>query len=401
MKNTFHFSMVTSLLSMALISLLLFGSIHISYGTKVNTSVTSMEDHNDLKSHIAKTFKYPATAKLEKISGYMIINLSVEQKMIGSISFPKTLHADLDREAMEAIRSFKYELEIPDGQYQLAIAFVPPASQSNATNLLQVPLSDLNFLGTVTILLSDDGQNINTWSPSQNPGGDKYSSQDINVVRDFSRVDSLPEFAGGLAEWLVHLDENMVYPTQAIKANASGRVILKFVVTQDGTIENIEIVRSVEQSLDEEAVRLLKASPKWKPGMQNGRAVKVSYTMPIFFQLALEPEEPIDFEKVEVKPEFPGGTKSLGAFILKHIQYPVEARRMGINGDVLIGFTIEKDGSLNSFSILKGIGGGADQESLRVIKLSPNWKPGMQKGQPVRVRHAIPVSFQMRSDVGF
>ena len=107
-------------------------------------------------------------------------------------------------------------------------------------------------------------------------------------------------------------------------------------------------------------------------------------------------EDPLlDFDKVEVKPEFAGGQKGLAMFIIKNIQYPVDARRQGIKGDVLVGFIIEKDGSLSNIKVIKGIGRSADEESLRVMKLCPKWKPGTQNNVPVRVSHSIPISFEL------
>jgi periplasmic protein TonB len=98
----------------------------------------------------------------------------------------------------------------------------------------------------------------------------------------------------------------------------------------------------------------------------------------------------------EVMPEFPGGTAALMAFLAREINYPALAREMNITGTVYIGFVIERDGSTSDIKLLRGIGGGCDQEAMRVVGLLPAWKPGMQAGRPVRVTYNLPVKFILR-----
>ncbi len=98
----------------------------------------------------------------------------------------------------------------------------------------------------------------------------------------------------------------------------------------------------------------------------------------------------------EVMPEFPGGTAALMAFLANEIKYPPLAREMNITGIVYLGFVIERDGSISEVKLLRGIGGGCDQEAMRVVSLLPAWKPGMQAGQPVRVTYNLPVKFILR-----
>jgi periplasmic protein TonB len=95
----------------------------------------------------------------------------------------------------------------------------------------------------------------------------------------------------------------------------------------------------------------------------------------------------------EAMPEFPGGTEALMAFLAREIKYPPLAREMNITGTVYLGFVIERDGSISGIKLLRGIGGGCDQEAMRVVSLLPAWKPGMQAGQPVRVTYNLPVKF--------
>ena len=101
----------------------------------------------------------------------------------------------------------------------------------------------------------------------------------------FDVVEEMPQYPGGMQAMLSFLQENITYPKDAQEKKISGRVIVTFVVEKDGSISNVETVKSVFPSLDEEAVRIVKAMPNWKPGKQNGKVVRVKYTLPISFSL--------------------------------------------------------------------------------------------------------------------
>lgn len=101
----------------------------------------------------------------------------------------------------------------------------------------------------------------------------------------FDVVEQMPEYPGGMQALLNYLMENVKYPEDAEKQKIEGRVIAVFVVETDGSISNVEVVKPVFPSLDAEAVRVLSGMPKWTPGMQSGKVVRVKYTVPINFQL--------------------------------------------------------------------------------------------------------------------
>jgi TonB family protein len=98
---------------------------------------------------------------------------------------------------------------------------------------------------------------------------------------------------------------------------------------------------------------------------------------------------------VNQQPQFPGGTKNLVKFINSKITYPQKAIDKNIEGNVEIGFTIERDGSLIDLKILRGIGYGCDEEVLNAVKISPKWKPGISNGRPVKMQSSVNVSFKL------
>lgn len=101
----------------------------------------------------------------------------------------------------------------------------------------------------------------------------------------FIVVEEMPEYPGGMSEFMKFIAQNIKYPADALQGKVEGRVIARFVVCKDGSISDIEIMRSVSPSLDAEAVRVLKLMPKWKPGRQRGKAVPVKFTVPVTFRL--------------------------------------------------------------------------------------------------------------------
>ena len=101
----------------------------------------------------------------------------------------------------------------------------------------------------------------------------------------FDVVEQMPEYPGGMQALFEYLSQNLKYPEDAKEQKIEGRVIAIFVVETDGSISNVEVVKPVFPSLDAEAVRVLSGMPKWKPGMQSGKVVRVKYTVPINFSL--------------------------------------------------------------------------------------------------------------------
>eukprot|EP00759_Apiculatamorpha_spiralis_P001319 PhF_6_TR10472/c0_g1_i1/m.16553/K03832/tonB; periplasmic protein TonB len=98
---------------------------------------------------------------------------------------------------------------------------------------------------------------------------------------------------------------------------------------------------------------------------------------------------------IEKYPEFPGGMEAWAKFIQKNLRYPYMAQENGIQGKVYLSFVIEKDGSITDVKVVKGIGGGCDEEAVRVIKKSPKWSAGIQNESKVRVRYNMPINYTL------
>ena len=110
-------------------------------------------------------------------------------------------------------------------------------------------------------------------------------------------------------------------------------------------------------------------------------------------------EEPDDvFMVVENPPEFPGGTMALLDFLRTNVNYPAECKENKVEGRVFVSFIVEKDGSINSPKVILGADPALDAEALRVVNMMPNWNPGYQCGEAVRVQYTVPMNFRLPED---
>jgi protein TonB len=159
-----------------------------------------------------------------------------------------------------------------------------PTEDINATNPPEIIDLKANAIGTETKKGTDDGANI---SIPEGPrvDGIKDVIEDTKP-KEMYEIQVLPQPFGGEAAWAKFLQKNLHYPAAAVDAHIQGRVYLSFIIEKDGHISDIVVEKGVGFGLDQEAVRVLKLAPAWKPGIQNGHQVRVKFNMPISFQLS-------------------------------------------------------------------------------------------------------------------
>ena len=203
---------------------------------------------------LSKTIKYPAEAVKNEVQGRSIITFIVEKD--GSLSNFKVVRALGSGTDEEAIRALKQSPKWNAGK------------QNGHTVRVQysVPVSFTLDKGIHPAAVTADGQ--------------------INNKQVYSAVEKYPTFPGGSTEFGKFLAANVKYPKAAREANIQGRVIASFIVEEDGSLSDIKIMRGIGYGADEEAERVLKLSPKWNPGTQDGKPVRTAYSVPISFELA-------------------------------------------------------------------------------------------------------------------
>ena len=218
-------------------------------------------------------------------------------------------------------------------------------------------------------------------------------SKNDESTRLYQVVEQMPEFPGGQKALLKFLQNNVRYPTVAYTNKIQGKTVVSFVVEPDGSVDNVEVAKGVAKILDDEAIRVVSMSPKWKPGKIGGKPVRVKYNLPITFKL--DDEESVH-EHVEQMPEFPGGQKALLKFLQNNVRYPTFASANKIQGRTIVSFVVEPDGSVDNVEVAKSSSSVLDEEAVRVVKKFPKWKPGMIDGKPVRVKYCVPVNFKLQ-----
>ena len=150
-----------------------------------------------------------------------------------------------------------------------------------------------------------------------------------------------------------------------------------------------EVLNVVEDDVEVENTDLLSSEDN------QAEAQTQTYVPPV---VKVEEEEESSqqiFMVGEEMPEFPGGQAALMSFIAKSIKYPVVAQENGIQGRVTCSFVVNKDGSIVDAEVIRGIDPSLDKEALRVINTMPKWKPGKQRGKPVRVKFTVPINFRL------
>lgn len=174
---------------------------------------------------------------------------------------------------------FEEEVEIQQTQQQETTPPPPPPAVQEV-KVLNVVEDDVET-ETIEINAEDDKETEVVIAPPVEAPVEEEEEEVVFVV-----VETMPEFPGGQQALFKYLSENVKYPVIAQENSIQGRVICQFVVNKDGAIVDVEVVRSGgDPSLDKEAVRVIKSMPKWNPGKQRGKAVRVKYTVPVNFRL--------------------------------------------------------------------------------------------------------------------
>ncbi len=367
--------------------------------------------------YVYSNLKYPKTAIDNGIEGTAVISFVIEKD--GSITNEKIfrqLAGGCGEEALRIVKSFpdfisaKQNGEIVRFQYILPVKF----SLSKVTN---------DVIKTPPPILPERKE-------KEEEGVEQESV--FRIVEEMPRYPGCENMKGNIAEKKKCADEKMMdflysnlkYPEQAKANGTQGTTVISFIIEEDGRVTSHKILKKVKDGCSEEALRLVKMFPRWIPGKQQKRPVRVQFTIPISFALPKEEkpmpapapkEEKISNEKMEIfsvveeMPRFPGcedisgdeqqkkqcANRKMLEYLYSKIKYPQEARANGTQGLVVIRFVVEKDGSIQEIDILRDPGDGCGEEAKRIIQTFPRWIPGKMRGKPVRVYYNLPVRFKL------
>lgn len=175
---------------------------------------------------------------------------------------------------------FEEEIEIPITEQPEQATPPPPPEAPAIVESLTIVDDDMEVESTEIASSEETGQAVEIAYVPPTVEEEEVEEQEI-----FEVVEKMPEFPGGQAALMQYLSKNIKYPTIAQENGTQGRVTVQFVVNADGSIVDAKVIRGVDPYLDKEALRVINSMPKWKPGMQRGKAVRVKYTVPVMFRL--------------------------------------------------------------------------------------------------------------------
>ncbi|WP_316843122.1 TonB family protein [Pedobacter psychrodurus] len=232
---------------------------------------------------LGRNIKYPTAANSDEIQGNAQVKFNLKGGRVTNMISNVALGAGCDEEVMKTILSYKGFKDVADGRYALTVSFsIPESTEEFKNKLLPNPTGYVN-LNKITII---------SYIPKNRETG-AIKSENLDKVYDFVSIEKQPEFPGGIAKFYKYLGGSIKYPKMAQENNVQGKVFLSFIVEKGGTLSDVQITRGLGSGTDEEAIRVLKESPKWNPGISNGQPVRVKYNINVNFTLNDDPPKEI------------------------------------------------------------------------------------------------------------
>jgi hypothetical protein len=252
-------------------------------------------------------------------------------------------------------------------------------------------------------------------------------SANDNEAVSYATLPYKPEFPGGIKGFYQYLNSNIAVKNLTPEGSEQEHIkaIISFIVEKDGTMSDIKIIKDPGYNFGAEVIRVLKSmKTTWTPGKTtNQKIVRTSFVLPVVYknpetikkretisnivevveitadndkpaiETAQEPNEPINFAALQVKPEFPGGINIFKKFITSNIK-PSHPEGITSELKVTISFIVERDGTISKVQVLRDPGFGIGKEVERVLgTLKTKWQPGMQNGKPVRSNYILPIVY--------
>lgn len=216
-----------------------------------------------------------ANKKVENTQAVALAKLNTEKKKEAKVEKKEIIRQEPEKVVEQVKSSVKFTAPIIKKDEEV--------KEEDEIKLDEVQKSD-KAVGAFTVEGNDEvgGSVLKAKEGIAAPEPPKHVVEETKI---FTVVEQMPMFPGGDAALMGYLRDNIHYPTVAAENGVQGRVVVGFVVERDGSITDVNILRSVDPSLDREAMRVVKSMPRWTPGKQNGSAVRVKYQVPVTFRL--------------------------------------------------------------------------------------------------------------------
>jgi len=229
-------------------------------------------------------------------------------------------------------------------------------------------------------------------------------------------VDVLPSNVGGKEEFRRLFEQELIYPKGSLAKKVDGKVTISFILNKDSTVSDVKVTESPAKDIEKEALRIFKLY-QWVPAVKNGLFVSTPWSVSFnfdsgkyhkickergFTQFKYLPKMKVDsslviYKAAEQMPMYQKGTFALQDFIKENLEYPRQAQLSNIQGTVMVRFVVEPSGLPTNIGIEKSVGGGCDQEALRIIQMI-KWYPAKNGDQLVRAQMTFPIYFVLNED---
>jgi protein TonB len=229
-------------------------------------------------------------------------------------------------------------------------------------------------------------------------------------------LDAFPTNVGGKAEFKRIFNQELVYPDASLKKHVSGQVTIYFTIDKDSSVKDVSVSSAIAPDIDKEAMRLFKLY-KWVPAVKNGSYVSSKWSAVFdfdsekykkickergFIKFSYYPDAKVDSSSTIYStnvqmPAYQKGNFALQDFIKANIEYPRQAQLSNIQGTVVLRFVVEPSGLMTNIGVEKSVGGGCDQEAIRVLKLI-DWYPGKHDEKFARINMTFPFYFILNED---
>ena len=257
----------------------------------------------------------------------------------------------------------------------------------------------------------------------------EFVSYTLDYGNESVKHDKAPEFIGGWQAQSEFIKNNQKVPKKFLDAKKAGKVTVRFDINTDGSIENVQVAQTLKMGgkwtkeklgygCDEEAVRLVKLMPKWKPAILDGKPVKSTQSFIFFFGSQEMQRNWDDYyndednwtefkvssdskeEEQSFDVQYPGGHTKMIEFVGKNLKYPDEARKNGVEGTVIVVFKIGQKGKVSDAKVVQSIGYGCDEEAVRVVSNMPNWEIKNKVSDDFKCEMKLPIKFKLQDKDG-
>lgn len=207
----------------------------------------------------------------------------------------------------------------------------------------------------------------------------------------------MPAFPGGDREMMKFIGNNLKHPN--IDTCIQGRVVIRFIVTTTGKLDDIKVLKGLHPVYDKEAIRVVEAMPSFSIGKVDGKSVPVYFTLPIIFRpKGANPPETYPravYTVLDTMPEFPNGIDEMKKFINHQImdRLPLNEEHRP-SGRVVARFIVNKKGYIEGIKLLKTLSHIQDSIAIDIVKAMPRWNPGVKNGEVVDCYYTIPIPFR-------